>query len=107
MKFLPALGLGLLGAGRQAGPASSPLSPDASPADLRRAHRAIDQVMAVAEWSPEGRLLSANERFCDLLGLRADELTGRLHEELGGKGADADAFGQIKARTRAGERVVS
>ncbi len=40
------------------------------------------QAMAVIEYRPDGRILSANEGFLRLFGFSAAEITGRTHEDL-------------------------
>lgn len=43
---------------------------------------AIHRAMAVIEFSPEGRILSANANFLDATGYRADDLIGQHHRRL-------------------------
>ncbi len=42
----------------------------------------IDTVLAVAEYSPEGVLLNANEHYLALLGWSLDDIKGRTHAQL-------------------------
>jgi methyl-accepting chemotaxis protein len=43
---------------------------------------AIGRTHAVAEWSPEGKLLKVNQTFLDLFGYAADEIVGQSHAIL-------------------------
>lgn len=43
---------------------------------------ALDQVMAMAEFDPQGRLVQANARYLALLGYAREEALGRLHSDF-------------------------
>jgi len=46
--------------------------------ELQR-HNALDQSLAIIEFSPDGTILSANENFCRTLGYTPGELVGKHH----------------------------
>lgn len=47
--------------------------------DYAAVNAALDRSMAMVEFSPEGILINANDRFCQAMGYTLDELQGRHH----------------------------
>ena len=63
---------------------------------------ALDGALMMAELSPDGTVLAANERFCRALGFGADEIVGRHHGQL--VAAPETASGVLSAALIRGER---
>ncbi len=66
--------------------------------------RALDRSSAVVELSPDGLVLSANDNFCAVMGVRRDDIVGQKHASL----CDDDyarsvAYQQFWADLRAGK----
>ncbi len=67
---------------------------------------ALEQAMAVAEFSPDGRLLRANANYAAVLGYPVDEMPGLAHQALCPEAhADSAAHAQWRRRWEAGESV--
>jgi diguanylate cyclase (GGDEF)-like protein/PAS domain S-box-containing protein len=67
---------------------------------------ALDKAMALAEFTPEGRLMRANANYGSILGYPADDARGLLHSDLCTQAqADPAAYEQWRQRWGAGETV--
>lgn len=66
--------------------------------------RALDRSQAVAEFALDGTVLAANERFCDTMGYRVEELVGQHHSVLCEPGfARTDAYRSLWDKLGRGE----
>ncbi len=55
------------------------LMPSAYTRELDAFARAMDRSQAIIEFDPDGTVMRANQNFLDLMGYRADDVTGRHH----------------------------
>jgi methyl-accepting chemotaxis protein len=76
--------------------------------DLTGRMAAIDRIQAVIEFTPDGRIVMANDNFCQAMGYRLDEIVGQHHrlfvDPAYAGSADYAAFWQ---RLASGEYVSS
>lgn len=69
--------------------------------------RAIDQSQAIIEFTPDGEIVTANERFLAAVGYELAEIVGKHHRMfmLPAEGA-SDEYGRFWERLKAGETVI-
>ncbi len=48
--------------------------------DLSRRYKAITNGMVLVDWDPSGKIVRANQRYCDLLGFDQKEVVGHPHK---------------------------
>src|SRR5262245_48067781 len=60
-------------------PAARPIEKPRSGAELAGMVAAINRSQAVIEFTPDGRILTANENFCGALGYSLSEIQGQHH----------------------------
>ncbi|MGE8069204.1 methyl-accepting chemotaxis protein [Pseudomonas sp. NPDC089569] len=67
---------------------------------------ALHRSMAVAEFSLDGKILDANENFLKIMGYRAEQLTGKLHQNFCSPAQVSDKkYGEFWDQLRAGKFV--
>lgn len=66
--------------------------------------QAINRSMAIIEFTPDGKIVTANDNFLQVTGYRADELTGRHHSMLcEPELVQSTEYGQLWSRLQRGE----
>ena len=82
--------------------------PGASSRDVAGMLGAIDRVMAVIEFTPDGTIITANENFSAAMGYALSEIQGRHHRMFADPAyAASDDYRQFWARLGRGEFVAS
>jgi methyl-accepting chemotaxis protein len=73
---------------------------------LKDVFKALNQTMAVIEFSLDGNILSANHNFCQVVGYAQNEMIGRHHSTLCDSSyVNSQEYRQFWSRLRSGESI--
>jgi methyl-accepting chemotaxis protein len=69
---------------------------------------ALSRIQAIIEFTPEGKIVSANQNFCDAMGYRLDEIVGQHHSMFVEKDyAASSVYAEFWASLRRGEAQIA
>ena len=74
-------------------------------ADAKRTLDALSRSLVMIEYSPDGTVLAANEKFCETAGYKAEEIVGKHHRMFVDPDyAESAAYREFWTKLRRGER---
>jgi methyl-accepting chemotaxis protein len=73
--------------------------------DAKRTLQALSRSLVMIEYSPDGTVLAANEKFCETAGYKAEEIVGKHHRMFVDRNyAESAEYSEFWAKLRRGER---
>ena len=73
--------------------------------DAKRTLQALGEALAIIEYSPDGTVRAANEKFCETAGYAAEEIVGKHHRMFVNREyAESAEYREFWAKLRRGER---
>jgi methyl-accepting chemotaxis protein len=73
--------------------------------DAKRILQALNRSLVMIEYSPDGTVLAANEKFCEMAGYKAEEIVGKHHRMFVDRDyAESAEYREFWAKLRRGER---
>ena len=73
--------------------------------DAKRTLQALNRSLVIIEYSPDGTVLAANEKFCEMAGYKAEEIVGKHHRMFVDRDyAESAEYREFWAKLRRGER---